>query len=314
LRRKYSTVDNLYCASALAGLVGVCMIPPYADCLPFVGLYLVECGMSYRDCMDEMVDDPPTAEVSKPKELESYSTCLNDSLFSESLYQVQVVCKDDRLPKPNDLSLNLTSGEAKDFTCTDCSGRSTSGTIPPPGEVKSVKCEYGCLAVGDGNDRCLEEDETPPSSPGAGLEIPAGIYTGVTTIPELFGQDENAKYYAGADIVNRIRIVIAADGTVSGDLKWTREGIRYLYENGECSGSNILDYTGTLRGKLSGESGQITFEITGIFTHQPYGCVNNAPHVVETSDELTADVTISGDTLFGSIPNSFSFTAVRSDK
>lgn len=311
MRRKYNVQENLYCATTLAGLVGVCMVPPYADCLPLVGLFLVTCGTNYRDCMDEMVDDPPTADFSKPKELEIFNSCLNDTLFTESLFQVQVICKDDRQPKPNDITVNLTSGDAKDYTCTDCSGRTVSGTIPPPGEVTSVLCDYGCQVVGDGNDRCLKKGETPQVLPQEGSKIPAGTYIGITTLAELFGQGKDAQYYAGPDIENKIEITVAEDGTVTGGLSWIRDGKAYLYENGECSASNYLDYQGTISGILNGEKGEIRIKIKGIITHTPHGCTNQSPYQVETSDELTASVSIMGDTMDGTIPGSFSFEASK---
>ena len=236
--------------------------------------------------MDEMVDNPPTAEVSEPKELEAYSTCLNDTLFTESLYQVQVICMDDRQPKPNDLSVNLTSGEAKDFICTDCSGRSTSETIPPPGEVSSEICEYGCLIVGDGNDRCLKRGEETQPVPPEIPAVPAGTYVGTTNLPEYIEQGQGGKYYMGSDLVNEIRIVVAEDGTVSGELRWTRQGEYYPYDTGECGGANHRDYQGTISGILTGDQGEIYLQIMGVITHQPSGCTINLPYDMEYGEAL----------------------------
>lgn len=170
MNRKYEELETegtVYlgeiCTASLIAAEATCFVPPFADCVIVIAAVLASCMYGYADCMWEMTDDPPTFDYSEAKMVEPIAYCQEDTLFKDNLYQVQVECKDDRQPKPANLTVNMTSGEAKEFTCTDCSGQSSSGTIPPPGEVSSLICDYGCLAVGDGKDRCLNEGETPSS-------------------------------------------------------------------------------------------------------------------------------------------------------
>ena len=307
-----TAAKTVLCGAAFKATVAACAIPPFAGCPLAIAVSVASCGATFGVCIWDMVDDPPTFEYSKAEETESYSYCQDNNLVTETLYKVQVDCKDDRQPTPNDLTVFLTSREAKEFTCTDCAGQTSRGTIPSPGDVSTIECEFGCQIVGDGNDRCLEEGETPQEAPAEESNIPTGTYEGTTTLQELFDQGEDAQYWAGTDLENNIVVNVAADGTVTGNLSWVRVGNAYSDKN--CAYSNDIDMKGTISGKLTDVTGEITLTITRIITFKVTGDAEycSAPDSqFDTIDDFVATVTITGNTMNGTIPESFTFTATK---
>jgi hypothetical protein len=310
LDRNYKTARESLCLGSLGTGLIACVTPPFVGCTAIFASTMALCGIPIGYCLWEMIDNPPTYTYTKPVEIETYRYCQGDMLKSESLYRVHVDCSDDRNPQPEDITVFLTSNEAKDFTCRDCSGQTTTGTIPSSGEVSVTECKYGCQIVGNGNDRCLKSGETPEDSPVTGAFIPAGTYTGTTTLPDLFDQGEFADKYKGTDLENIIIITVAEDGTVSGHLHWRRIGLPYAGDS--CEHKINIDYEGTLYGTLYDVSGEVTISLVGVFTTMTMGdpqyCSTPA-YDIETEDELAVTIIIRGDTMTGEVPGVFSFTA-----
>jgi hypothetical protein len=287
------------CASGLTSGIAICLTAPFAGCVIYLSALGVYCGSYFGDCILEIGDSPPTYEYSEAKETEIYNYCQNDNLVTEKLYQVHVECKDDRPPAPENLTVFLTSGEAKDFTCTDCAGQTSTGTIPPPGELVVTECDYGCQIVGEGNDRCLKESETPQAIT-VDTDIPIGTYKGTTNLGEMY-----VEYFGGSVTTNELNVTIAEDGTVSGSFT-------SVYDSGwsdpiavgeyNCNSQILITDNGTLSGQINGASGTISIHVNMVHRINRNGCPDGAEEKTESND-VTATIEIVGDVLTGSAPD-----------
>jgi hypothetical protein len=225
------------CASGLTNGIVICLTAPFAGCVIYLSALGVYCGSYFGDCILEIGDSPPTYEYSEAKETEIYNYCQNDNLVTEKLYQVQVECKDDRPPAPENLTVFLTSGEAKDFTCTDCAGQTSTGTIPPPGELVITECDYGCQIVGEGNDRCLKEGETPSEKEG---ETPPEAGSGSIVVARgTFVEECEAPF-------------VCTENTVE---------LSFYPEGGSVTGTGVIEYYDA--DEESRRTSKITFEFEG---------------------------------------------------
>lgn len=149
------------CATTIIAASSLCGATFGLGCAAAVMAALFSCGLNTK-CSSAFFDDPPTYEIRIPDSgIEDYKYCLDSALVEESLYKVFVRCTDDRLPLPQFVYVTVSSGEVGSFTCTDCSGQTTQGEIPPI-EPKVTECKYGCLNFGKGDARCRKEDEAKP--------------------------------------------------------------------------------------------------------------------------------------------------------
>lgn len=315
IREKYNLGVTEECAAGTAALAMICMSPPFADCIFAFAAYYTYCWLDFNQCLGKMLDDPPSFEYSSEQIVEPYAYCQEDTLFKDNLYQVQVECNDDRQPKPANFTVNLTSGEAKEFTCTDCSGQTSSGTIPPPGEVTSMVCEYGCLAVGEGKDRCLNEGETPSlgETSAGNTSDRVGTYIASTGFCAPFIED-----WSLSVAKDELTIIIDDQGSISGSMDVLCEGtlsepISWGDDNSRnCRVQINMSAVGTLSGRLddSGETGM--FELAVVETKEiiridcPAG-TEKTPYQFN----LTVNFEFFGDALVGVVPDFISFEATR---
>ncbi|MCL4488948.1 MAG: hypothetical protein M1570_12560 [Chloroflexi bacterium] len=311
-------LDSLLCQGALIAAAATCTVPPWIDCAVLIAGVLVTCYGSVAACMWEMVDDPPTFEYSQSVAIESYSYCRDNDLVIEPLFQVQVDCKDDRIPAPNDLTVRLSTGGAKEFTCTDCSGQTCSGTVPSPIGESVVKCEFGCQSVGNGQDRCLAQGETrqdaPALQPSAPSGIPAGTYKGTTSLKNLFDD----KGWQSAETVNLITVNVAEDGTVTGSMSFIHIKKKVVSrmnpqtrQSYNCTLAQRATWEATISGRLTEATGEIGLK-TNTTTSQGY---EDCPaELVSNKGEFDfrVNVTVAGETMQGNGGvQGFTFTATK---
>ncbi len=296
------------CGALFTASMANCFVPPFIDCVGWFAFAGISCAVAFKDCLWEMTDDPPTPEYSKAEETESYSYCLDNGLVTEKLFQVQTTCKDDRLPAPKSPSqIFLTSGESKEFSCTDCGGQTITEIIPPPEQITTIECEFGCQPLGDGNARCLKEGETLTEE--IVTNIPVGTYEGITTLPAWI-VSEGAEYeYGGSDELNKIVVNVAEDGTVSGNLEWHR--IADGFSDEYCTYQYQMKVTGTLNGKLTDLTGQVTFVWVNDWSAKISGSEDCFDQQSTFENEGYFDITVKGNTMEGTYPEWFNFTATK---
>jgi hypothetical protein len=312
-----TAAKTVLCGAAFKASIAACTIPPFAGCPLAIAVAVASCGSTFGVCIWDMVDDPPTFEYSVPEEVKgespsAISYCREGNLFIEQLYQVQVVCKDDRVPVPQPImTVFMFSGEAKESPCIDCSGQKAPGTIPPPGEITSIDCDYGCLIVGDGNDRCLKEGETPQEAPAENTSIPVGTYKGTTDLGKLY-----VEAWGGSVTTNEIIITVAEDGTTSGsftsiyDSGWA-EPIEWGDPPQNCTSQILITEIGTLNGQLIASSGTLAMEVTLTKYINRSGCPS--PTETETlTDSVSVIISITDETMTGNAPDySMTFEATK---
>jgi hypothetical protein len=85
---------------------------------------------------------------------------------------------------------------------------------------------------------------TPTTEP----EIPTGTYTGTTTYPETFSIDRTIAE-------NSVTVTVAADGTVTGDLRVTSDRIEAITQ--KCSVNYHQEFTGAITGRLDRSDGVV---------------------------------------------------------
>lgn len=154
---KYALVQTT-CATSIFAASSLCGATFGLGCAAAVMAALFSCGLNTK-CASAFFDDPPTYEIDMPNSGdELYKYCLDSALVAESLYKVRVRCQDDRYPSPQSFHITIASGDVGTFTCTDCSGQTTKGEIPPIDPVVT-ECKNGCLTLGEGNARCLKAGE-----------------------------------------------------------------------------------------------------------------------------------------------------------
>jgi len=299
---------TLICGGMFGAAIASCSVPPFIDCVGFLALAGAGCASAFRDCKWKMTDDPPTPEYSRPEETESSSYCLDNGLITEKLFQVQTACKDERLPAPESpTQIFLTSGESKEFSCTDCSGQTITEIIPPPEQIKTIECKYGCQPLGAGNARCLEEGETLTEE--FVPNIPVGTYEGTTTLPDWIVSEGAAYEYGGTDELNKIVVNVDEDGTVSGYLEWYR--IADGYSDEYCTYYYRMKVTGILSGKLTDLTGQVTFSWVNDWSADISGSDDCFDQQGNLELEGYFDITVTGDTMEGTYPDWFEFTATK---
>jgi hypothetical protein len=230
-----------------------------------------------------------------------------------------VDCKDDRIPAPNDLTVRLSTGEAREFTCTDCSGQTCSGTVPSPVGESVVKCEFGCQAVGNGQDRCLVQGETPQDAPGAQPMIPAGIpvgtYKGATNLASIFYN----KAWSTVETVNVITVDVADDGTVTGSMSVSyvqeavvsRTNAKTFPRFFDCTLTQNSVWEATISGRLTEAAGEISMKTVATSNNGYKDCPGD-PVSTKSDFDIRVNVTVTGDTMDGNGGvQGFTFTATK---
>lgn len=239
---KYALVQTT-CATTIATASSLCAATFGLGCAAAVMAALFSCGL-YAKCSSALFDDPPTYEISIPDSGdEGYKYCLDSALVEEALYKVLVTCQDDRYPPPQSFYVTVSSGDVGTFTCTDCSGQTTQGEIPPI-EPRVTECENGCKSSGEGSARCLRADEeNPPDEENQTIEVDDDII--IVADGVLINADPRAIYLKeNAEIAFHLE-----GGRASGEIKSIWET-----KNKSCP-NNHIEQTFKLEGVYEPETG-----------------------------------------------------------
>lgn len=246
---KYALVQTT-CATTIATASSLCAVTFGLGCAAAVMAALFSCGL-YAKCSSALFDDPPTYEISMPASGdEGYKYCLDSALVVESLYKVLVSCQDDRYPQPQSFYVTVSSGDVGKFTCTDCSGQTTQGEIPPI-EPKVTECKNGCVDYDGWYAKCLKADEAkPPDEKNQ-------------TVEEAVPNEENQTTEEDDDkIVEASGLLVYKDERII----YTREAATILFqlEGGSATGE-IISHWQTKNKNCPNNIVEQTFKLEGVY-------------------------------------------------
>ena len=246
---KFALVQTT-CATTILAASSLCGATFGLGCAAAVMAALFSCGLNTK-CSSAFYDDPPTYEMDIPDHsYDVYKYCLDSAVVEESLYKVLVTCQDDRYPQPQSFHVTVFSGDVGTFTCTDCSGQTTQGEIPPIDPIVT-ECKNGCLTIADGNARCLKADEAKPPNEEK------------QTIEEAVANQENQTTEEDDDKI------VAADGLlVNADdrIIYTKHEATILFqlEGGSATGE-IISHWQTKNKNCPNNIVEQTFKLEGVY-------------------------------------------------
>jgi hypothetical protein len=300
------------CILAIHSAVPVCAATLGLGCAGMATLVIGACGF-FPACFYSMVDDPPTYVVSKAEPGETLTACWEGNLVRNTKYTVQVDCQDDRQLLPSDPTIQLLSGETREFICEDCGGYTTKGSVSAPDNIETITCDFGCQNLGRGMARCLEEGETPQEIPNLGIatNIPAGTYEGTTDLGNVWKEA-----WGGEVVTNELIVIVADDGAVSGSFTSLWDGgpaqpVDWGDPPQTCVSQIYVTENGTFSGKLTDVTGTINVQTTSTKEIRRNGCPAET-EIQTDSGDFSANITISGDIMTGTVPDySFTFEATK---